>query len=346
MRKKTKMNKYRGGMDNTRNNSIRNTMGNAVVLHGDVERRDAENSSIEDLEYVRSFRNNTDRVNFLRSLMVNDPVAYRNLLNTAQYNVRINQRSNLPLNPLMNLNPEFDDMLERQYVWEAQDIFDDDFVPNNLTYDNCRRLQDYCELYPRKCYLNRDYLNTFVRPCQNLKNEYVNLHREKQKTQRLMDKFFNSLNFVDTDELIDDHVEYLTNIFSLQYRRNVDPRLNYTLDDTVEYLINILQYEGIDRHLINILIESINRSMNQNYNFINISNNDILTFILALRGSNIWMMYTESGEIDDDIIKERKGTFLNFIENLKENILESNRLSELEAFRLINKFLELINVFL
>ena len=85
---------------------------------------------------------------------------------------------------LEDIYPEFDDQLERKYVWET-DIFNQDFTPENLNYGNCRRLQDYCELFPRKCYLNRDYLERLVKPCQEVK-----------KTQLLINKFMNGYQFI------------------------------------------------------------------------------------------------------------------------------------------------------
>ena len=107
----------------------------------------------EYMEYLRSFTNDRDRVNFLGDLRENEPEIFRSIINS-----RIPTNPNPNPNPLLSLYPEFDNQLERTYVWEAPDMFDEDYIPNNLTYENCRRLQDYCELYPKKCYLNRNYL--------------------------------------------------------------------------------------------------------------------------------------------------------------------------------------------
>lgn len=55
----------------------------------------------------------------------------------------------------------------------GEDIHDrilDEYVFNNrgriLTHENCKRMRDYCELNPRKCYLEKEFLEKYVRTCQ------------------------------------------------------------------------------------------------------------------------------------------------------------------------------------
>ena len=133
------------------------------------------------------------RMQFLHEQRENDPASFRNLMQTIMVNptpVITRPITTRPvIEPVAHLQlediyPEFDDQLERKYVWDT-DIFNQDFTPENLDYENCRRLQDYCELFPRKCYLNRDYLERLVKPCQEVK-----------KTQLLINKFMNGYQFI------------------------------------------------------------------------------------------------------------------------------------------------------
>ena len=127
------------------------------------------------------------RMQFLHEQRENDPESFRDLMQTIMVNPGpVITRPIEPVIPLQikGIYPEFDDQLERKYVWET-DIFNQDFVPENLDYENCRRLQDYCELFPRKCYLNRDYLERLVKPCQEVK-----------KTHLLINKFMNGYQFI------------------------------------------------------------------------------------------------------------------------------------------------------
>jgi len=138
------------------------------------------------------------RMQFLHEQRENDPESFRDLMQTIMVNpgpvttrpvitrpviTRPIIEQDAPLQ-LKDIYPEFDDQLERKYVWDT-DIFNQDFIPENLDYNNCRRLQDYCELFPRKCYLNRDYLERLVKPCQEVK-----------KTQLLINKFMNGYQFI------------------------------------------------------------------------------------------------------------------------------------------------------
>ena len=129
------------------------------------------------------------RMQFLHEQRENDPESFRNLMQTIMVNpgpvtTRPIMVQEYPQPTLMDFYPEFDGQLERKYVWDT-DIFNQDFTPENLDYDNCRRLQDYCELFPRKCYLNKDYLERLVKPCQEVK-----------KTQLLINKFMNGDQFI------------------------------------------------------------------------------------------------------------------------------------------------------
>jgi len=134
-----------------------------------------------------------ERMQFLHEQRRNDPQSFMNLMQTIMVNpgpvtTRPTMEARMVQEPppptLMDVYPEFDDQLERKYVWDT-DIFNQDFTPGNLNYENCRRLQDYCELFPRKCYLNRDYLERLVKPCQEVK-----------KTQLLINKFMNGYQFI------------------------------------------------------------------------------------------------------------------------------------------------------
>ena len=135
------------------------------------------------------------RMRFLHEQRENDPASFMNLMQTIMVNPGpvttspITSPITRPIEPvaplqLEDIYPEFDDQLERKYVWDT-DIFNQDFIPENLDYNNCRRLQDYCELFPRKCYLNRDYLERLVKPCQEVK-----------KTQLLINKFMEGYQFI------------------------------------------------------------------------------------------------------------------------------------------------------
>ena len=166
------------------------------------------------------------RMQFLHEQRRNDPQSFMNLMQTIMVNPGpvitrpITTRPIEPVAPLQleDIYPEFDDQLERKYVWDT-DIFNQDFTPENLDYENCRRLQDYCELFPRKCYLNRDYLERLVKPCQEVK-----------KTQLLINKFMDGYQFIpdlhehnrqgDPDTRVDieyETEEIITDIYNNKY---------------------------------------------------------------------------------------------------------------------------------
>ena len=75
---------------------------------------------------------------------------------------------------LSNLHEEFDDQLLDQYVFDNKGRI--------LTYDSCKKMRDYCELYPRKCYLEREFLEKYVRMCRLI-----------GKTNLYIDDFYNRL---------------------------------------------------------------------------------------------------------------------------------------------------------
>jgi len=158
----------------------------------------------EDVEYIRSLPPNQRR-QFLMDKSRDDPESFGNIMRSMVHTdigpgpgtratlAPLDRSFDRPIDesmdtrfPIMDTFPEFDDQLERKYVWET-DIFDEDFQPNNLNYDNCRRLQDYCELYPKRCYLNKEYLESIVRPCQGIKK----LHVARNRSKRLIQKFIN-----------------------------------------------------------------------------------------------------------------------------------------------------------
>jgi len=71
--------------------------------------------------------------------------------------------------------PEIEDVDDR-FVWRSQDLhseFDDqlidEYVFDNkgriLTHESCRKLRDYCELNPRKCYLEIEFLERYIKIC-------------------------------------------------------------------------------------------------------------------------------------------------------------------------------------
>ena len=75
---------------------------------------------------------------------------------------------------LSDLHEEFDDQLLDQYVFDNKGRI--------LTYDSCKKMRDYCELYPRKCYLEREFLEKYVRMCLLI-----------GKTNLYIDDFYNRL---------------------------------------------------------------------------------------------------------------------------------------------------------
>ena len=62
-------------------------------------------------------------------------------------------------------------------------ILDEYVFDNNghiLTHESCKKMRDYCELNPRKCYLEKDFLERYVRICQMI-----------AKTDLYVDAFYN-----------------------------------------------------------------------------------------------------------------------------------------------------------
>jgi len=57
-----------------------------------------------------------------------------------------------------DLHPEFDDQLIDEYVFDNKGRI--------LTHESCKKLRDYCELNPRKCYLEIEFLERYVKICQ------------------------------------------------------------------------------------------------------------------------------------------------------------------------------------
>lgn len=295
----------------------------------------------EYMEYLRSFTNDRDRVNFLGDLRENEPEIFRSIINS-----RIPTNPNPNPNPLLSLYPEFDNQLERTYVWEAPDMFDEDYIPNNLTYENCRRLQDYCELYPKKCYLNRNYLQRFVRPCQSLKKIHVDRIKEENKRNDLTYLFFDTLNFVDENLTGREERSLLQNLFTNTHY-NLDSRLN----DYLEYFYELNRDNDFDIDEYVSFKESLLRGLYM-YNFTDARariidiNSNIEDFLLSLRGFDLYDMDQHADmNILNKINDEKKNRFNELIDYIIESMKndENIDLTDLDILKIINKFIDYIN---
>jgi|TARA_B110000977_G_scaffold170960_1_gene222115 hypothetical protein len=90
-----------------------------------------------------------------------------------------------------------------------------------LTHENCKRMRDYCELNPRKCYLEKEFLEKYVRICQMI-----------AKTSLYIDAFY--------DRTIDLDQYYLKNgpSNSQSWRKLVATRDYYSRQYSVDNIIN------------------------------------------------------------------------------------------------------------
>ena len=80
-----------------------------------------------------------------------------------------------------NLSMDIDERILNEYVFDNNGRI--------LTHETCNRLRDYCELNPRRCYLERDFLERYVRICKMI-----------AKTSLYVDAFY--------DRIIDLNPEY------------------------------------------------------------------------------------------------------------------------------------------
>jgi hypothetical protein len=58
----------------------------------------------------------------------------------------------------IGLNEHFNDQLLDEYVFDNKGRM--------LTHETCIKLRNYCELFPRKCYLEKEFLEKYIRICK------------------------------------------------------------------------------------------------------------------------------------------------------------------------------------
>ena len=81
-------------------------------------------------------------------------------------------------------NPELDYNYSELDV-DIEKYYRDNFVFDQepyLTAQTCKRIRDYCELFPKTCYLNRDFLDNYIKLCQVI-----------VKTDLYIDRFYERL---------------------------------------------------------------------------------------------------------------------------------------------------------
>ena len=80
-----------------------------------------------------------------------------------------------------DLGQDIDEKILDEYVFDNNDRI--------LTHESCKKMRDYCELNPRRCYLEKEFLKRYVKICQMI-----------AKTSLYADAFYNrtlNLNQVD-----------------------------------------------------------------------------------------------------------------------------------------------------
>ena len=71
-----------------------------------------------------------------------------------------------------DLGEDIDERILDEYVFDNKDRI--------LTHESCKKMRDYCELNPRKCYLEKEFLKRYVKMCQMI-----------AKTSLYVDAFYN-----------------------------------------------------------------------------------------------------------------------------------------------------------
>ena len=79
------------------------------------------------------------------------------------------------INPILTYNDlgeDIDEKIFNEYVFDNKGKI--------LTHESCKKMRDYCELNPRKCYLEKEFLKRYVKICQMI-----------AKTSLYVDAFYN-----------------------------------------------------------------------------------------------------------------------------------------------------------
>jgi len=94
--------------------------------------------------------------------------------------------------PINEEEPQIEDILPQYstmigYNPDMDDYFLDNYVFDNegriMTHETCNRLREYCELNPRRCYLEREFLEKYVRICIMIAKTALYVDRFYQRTQ-------------------------------------------------------------------------------------------------------------------------------------------------------------------
>jgi len=201
------------------------------------------------------------------------------------------------------IKPKFHDLpsdiqkvLEDMIIWDGKDP--------KLNYKNCKKLQDYCEINPRKCYLDKKFLKEFVKPCQKLKKMKLDEKKAKDKTKVLLNSFRKKVPLGEKEEMIE------------AIQENADKDIDLDWD---EYINDIELPEDVIEVLSEV-IQELEYSIDPEEG----NENTWESFILYLRGYN-YLELDDQEEESDSKIEE-------FIEEFKDKLVDTHIMLNVEKY--------------
>ena len=145
-------------------------------MHSPLEKHE-QNNYLVDKNTTRKHKNKKS-LKKTRSLSSSDsPEALKNMQEFTIFMDNIGDSSDSiekikPTITYSDLGEDIDEKILDEYVFDNNGRI--------LTHESCKKMRDYCELNPRKCYLEKDFLERYVRICQMI-----------AKTDLYVDAFYN-----------------------------------------------------------------------------------------------------------------------------------------------------------
>ena len=203
---------------------------------------------------------------------------------------------------IQDLPSEIQKLFENRIVWDSKGP--------KINYENCKKLQKYCEINPRKCYLEKEFLNEFVRPCQKLKKEKLNEKKNREKTEKLILSFLQNIPLGNEEDMIE----------AIEKNTGIDTT---TEELWYDYLYEIGLPDEVNK-IMDELIAEYEFDMDENG-----EDNTWISFLLKLRG------YHPFSDMEDSLNKKNADLIINLFLHSFEDRLKGHEytLEEIEGFK-------------
>ena len=161
---------------NTRSTESSENMSDSAFrkMHSPLEKHEQKDYMV-DKNTLRKHKNKKSLKKTRNSSSSDSSEALKNMQDFTNFMDYIGKDSSDSVEGLITYNDLSEDIDERildEYVFDNNDRI--------LTHESCKKMRDYCELNPRRCYLEKEFLKRYVKICQMI-----------AKTSLYVDAFYN-----------------------------------------------------------------------------------------------------------------------------------------------------------